>query len=193
MKSFPLVAIVLVLGTATTTYAATVPDNESEASTNEEHLETAASSLDEAHKQEKRYIGGAWDPYSSRLGLGLDGGSLYNTGYGGYGSYSGLGAGASALGGYGGYGGYGNYGGYGSAGYGPYAGYGSPYSYYNARFGSGSYPYSRLGYNYPSSYYGGYSSSVVGNGLGALGGGVVPPVGVGSGYQYGPGISGTVY
>ncbi|XP_054728932.1 claw keratin [Anastrepha obliqua] len=199
MKCAPIIvaAVLTLCFTTTTTYADSVLDNAAAESTNDEQLETAASSLnplDETHKQEKRYIGGAWDPYSTRVGL--DGGSLYNSGYGGYGNYAGY-SGIGGLGGYGGYGspGYGNYAGYGTTGYGPYGGYGSPYSYYNARFGGG-YPYSRLGYNYPSSYYSGYSNSVVGGGLGALGGGVVPPVGgvgISTGYQYGPGISGTVY
>jgi len=115
-------------------------------------------------------------------------------GYGGYGS---------ALGGYGsGLGGYGSaLGGYGSGvGVGGYAGsYNSnPYalSYYNGRLGAGAgtgYPYynTRFGAGgYPSSYYtSNYGNSVVGGGLGALGG--VPPIG--SGYNYGSGISGTVY
>ncbi|XP_017475127.1 PREDICTED: keratin-associated protein 19-2 [Rhagoletis zephyria] len=207
MKCAALItAIVLatLCAATTTTYAESVLDNAAiAASTNDEQLDAAASSLnplEDTHKQEKRYVGGTWDPYSSRLGLGLEGSSLYNSGYGGYGNYAGYsglgGLGTAGYGGYGAYGGYGNNAGYGSAaGYGPYGGYGSPYSYYNARFGGG-YPYSRLGYNYPSSYYSGYSNSVVGGGLGALGAGVVPPVaGVGGagGYQYGPGISGTVY
>lgn len=58
---------------------------------------------------------------------------------------------------------------------------GTGYPYYNTRFGAGG---------YPSSYYtSNYGNSVVGGGLGALGG--VPPIG--SGYNYGSGISGTVY
>ncbi|XP_011211845.1 claw keratin [Bactrocera neohumeralis] len=201
MKCAPLIAALLAIcAITTTTYAETALDSEIAASANgDEQLEEAASSLnplEDTHKQEKRYIGGAWDPYSSRLGLGLDGTSGYG-GYGGYGSYAGAAGlgGLSGYGGYGAYGGYGNYAGYGSAGYGPYGGYGSPYAYYNARFGGG-YPYSRLGYNYPSNYYSGYTNSVVGGGLGGYAGGVVPPVGgvaAGTGYQYGPGISGTVY
>jgi len=113
-------------------------------------------------------------------------------GYGGYGST--LGGYGSALGGYGS-----ALGGYGSG----LSGYGGSYnsnpyalSYYNSRLGAGAgtgYPYynTRFGAGgYPSSYYtSNYGNSVVGGGLGALGG--VPPIG--SGYNYGSGISGTVY
>ncbi|XP_017134978.1 shematrin-like protein 2 isoform X2 [Drosophila miranda] len=151
-----------------------------------------------------------YNPYSSRSLGGLDGSAV--AGYGGYGSA--LGGYGSALGGYGsslgGYGsslgGYGSsLGGYGSSlgGVGGYGSYNSnPYalsSYYNGRLGSGigtgtGYPYynTRFGAGgYPSSYYtSNYGNSVVGGGLGALAGGVPP---IGSGYNYGAGISGTVY
>ncbi|KAH8325796.1 hypothetical protein KR067_008250, partial [Drosophila pandora] len=128
-----------------------------------------------------------YNPYGSRSLAGLDG-SL--AGYGGYGSA--LGGYGSGLGGYGSaLGGYGSaLGGYGSYNSNPYAlsyynsrlgGAGTGYPYYNTRFGAGG---------YPSSYYtSNYGNSVVGGGLGALGG--VPPIG--SGYNYGAGISGTVY
>ncbi|KMZ09158.1 keratin-associated protein 6-2 isoform X1 [Drosophila simulans] len=133
-----------------------------------------------------------YNPYSSRAlgGLGEDGAAV--AGYGGYGST--LGGYGSALGGYGS-----ALGGYGSG----LSGYGGSYnsnpyalSYYNSRLGAGAgtgYPYynTRFGAGgYPSSYYtSNYGNSVVGGGLGALGG--VPPIG--SGYNYGSGISGTVY
>lgn len=120
-------------------------------------------------------------------------------GYGNYGSGALAGYGSGALGGYGSA--LGNYGsalgGYGST----LGGYNSsPYalSYYNARLGAAGtgYPYynTRFGAGgYPSSYYSSnYGNSVVGGGLGALGG--VPPLGAGAaGYNYGSGISGTVY
>ncbi|BFF99932.1 glycine-rich cell wall structural protein 1.8 [Drosophila madeirensis] len=154
-----------------------------------------------------------YNPYSSRSlgGLGEDGSAV--AGYGGYGSALGgygsalggygssLGGYGSSLGGYGsslgGYGsGLGGVGGYGSYNSNPYAlssyyngrglgsgiGTGTGYPYYNTRFGAGG---------YPSSYYtSNYGNSVVGGGLGALAGGVPP---IGSGYNYGAGISGTVY
>ncbi|XP_065364533.1 keratin-associated protein 19-2 [Calliphora vicina] len=181
----------------------------SENSENTQELSGSASSLSpwqEKH-QEKRYVGGYagvggygtgldavggygsgyYNPYQSKLGLdgyaGYPGYNGYSGGYGGYGGYSGQG-------GYGGYGGY--TGGY-TGGYNSY-----PYnSYYNRL--SGAYPYARPGYggygSYPSSYYSSnYGNSVIGGGLGALGTpGFVPPVSGAAGYQYGPGISGTVY
>ena len=137
-------------------------------------------------RQEKRYI-----PYT---GAGS---------YGGYGGYS------SAIDSNIGYqNGYynpnrldsytGGYNGYNSA----YAGYGNyninPYqnSYYNSRLGGYPYPRPGYGYNsYPSSYYSSnYANSIVGGGLGGLGPAGVPVSGaLGSGYQYGPGISSSIY
>ena len=104
-------------------------------------------------------------------------------GYAGYPGYNGY------SGGYGGYGGYGAY----TGGYNAY-----PYNSYYNRLNT-AYPYARPGYagysSYPSSYYtSNYANSIVGGGLGALGTpGFVPPVAGAAGYQYGPGISGTVY
>ncbi|KAM7348891.1 uncharacterized protein ACRADG_008053 [Cochliomyia hominivorax] len=172
----------------------------SENSENTQELSGSASSLSpwqEKH-QEKRYVGsyagvgaygtgldtlgaygaGYYNPYQARLGLdGYAGYPGYNGYTGGYGSYAG----------YGGYGGYGAYGGYNSY----------PYNSYYNRYGA--YPYARPGYggygSYPSSYYSSaYGSSIIGGGLGALGTpGFVPPVAGAAGYQYGPGVSGTVY
>lgn len=72
----PLIAALFAFcAITTTTFADATLDNAAAASLNgDEQLETAASSLnslEDTHKQEKRYIGGSWDPYSSRLGLGL--------------------------------------------------------------------------------------------------------------------------
>ncbi|XP_023299009.2 prisilkin-39 [Lucilia cuprina] len=203
MKCFTICVVVFALAIvarADEDLVASASDN----SESTQELSGSASSLSpwqEKH-QEKRYVGGYagvgaygtgldtlgygsgyYNPYQSRLGL---------DGYAGYPGYNGY------TGGYGGYAGYGGYGGYGAytGGYNSY-----PYnSYYR-----GAYPYARLGYggygsyagygSYPSSYYSSnYGSSIIGGGLGALGTpGYVPPVAGAAGYQYGPGISGTVY
>ncbi|XP_037933425.1 keratin-associated protein 19-2 isoform X2 [Teleopsis dalmanni] len=142
---------------------------------------TQATSSDK--KQEKRYAYNGIGIY----GNGLDTLSYYNNNpYGsriwGQDNYSG----------YGGYGGYAGYGGYGT-----YAGVGvyNPYinSYYNR---IGGYPYTRPGYgynSYPSSYYSSnYANSIIGSGIGGLSAGVISAVPT-AGYQYGPGVSGTIY
>ena len=72
----PLIAALFAFcAITTTTYADAALDNAVAVSANgDEQLEEAASSLnplEDTHKQEKRYVGGTWDPYSSRLGLGL--------------------------------------------------------------------------------------------------------------------------